>query len=175
MSLPSSPALQKLHDLDRSLSEFHDQLSNVLYGEEYTRCVKDFQGNDLVWLVDYLDKVRRRIAPPYSPFKSAQALDGLAPSSAGFRKCLRELRSICGAKGILPTSYTLSSHLTIGPDPFASGGYCDVYHGTLDGLGVCIKRFRVYTSEDPKNVAKVCCRRFRFPRTPPLTKLIDLL
>jgi len=71
MSLPSSPVLQKLSNLDASLSEFHDQLSNVLYGEEYTRYVTNLQGDDLVWLVDYLDKVCRRIAPPCSPLKPA--------------------------------------------------------------------------------------------------------
>jgi len=57
MSLPSSPALQKL--------------SNVLYGEEYTLYVTNLQGDGLVWLVDYLDKVHRHIVPPYSPFKPA--------------------------------------------------------------------------------------------------------
>jgi len=79
MSEPSSPTLEKsctlalgkLRSLDASLSEFHDQLSNVLYGEEYTRCVKNLQGDGLVWLVDYLDSVRRRIAPPCSPLKPA--------------------------------------------------------------------------------------------------------
>jgi len=71
MILPSSPALQKLYNLDASLSEFHDQLSDILNGEEYTRSVTNLQGDDLVWLVDYLDKVRRRIAPPHSPLKLA--------------------------------------------------------------------------------------------------------
>ena len=48
-------------------SEFHDQLSNILYGEEYRRCAQDLQGDDLVWLVDYLDKVRRHVTLPFSP------------------------------------------------------------------------------------------------------------
>ena len=61
--LPSSLALQKLHDLDGSLSKFYNRLSNVLY-EEYTRCVTNLEGDDLVWLVDYLDKVHFCIAPP---------------------------------------------------------------------------------------------------------------
>jgi len=58
MSSPSLPALQRLHRLDRSSSDFQDQLSNALYGEEHKRCVSNLQGDDLVWLVDYLDKVR---------------------------------------------------------------------------------------------------------------------
>jgi len=67
MSSPSPPALQRLHRLDRSSSDFQDQLSNALYGEEYKRCVSNLQGDDLVWLVDYLDKVRRPIALSRSP------------------------------------------------------------------------------------------------------------
>ena len=59
--------------------------------------------------------------------------------------------------GLLPTSYTLSSSpLIIGPDPFASGGYGDVYEGTLEGSKVCIKRVRVYIKDNPKEANKVC-------------------
>jgi hypothetical protein len=61
MTSPSNPALQKLRDLDKSLSGFHDQLSNVLYGEEYARCVANLQGDDLKWLVDFLDGVRYHV------------------------------------------------------------------------------------------------------------------
>jgi len=45
--------------------------------------------------------------------------------------------------------------LNIGPDPFASGGYGDVYKGTLGGSMICIKRVRVYTGEDPQKAVKV--------------------
>ena len=56
--MTSQNVLQQLRHLDRSSPGFHDQLSNVLYGEEYKQSVKSLQGNDLVWLVDYLDEVR---------------------------------------------------------------------------------------------------------------------
>ena len=69
MSSPSHPVLQQLHHLDRSLSGFQDQLTNVLYGEEYRQCVPNLQGNDLVWLVEYLDKVRCRAALSNFPLK----------------------------------------------------------------------------------------------------------
>jgi len=62
-------ALQGLRHLNRSSPDFHDKLSNVLYGEEYQRCVQNLQADDLVWLVDYLDKVRRRATLPRSPLK----------------------------------------------------------------------------------------------------------
>jgi len=66
---------------------------------------------------------------------------------------MRELRTICGARGILPTSYTHSSHLlNLDTKPFASGGYGDVYHGTLNGSRVCIKCVRVFTGDPQKAV-----------------------
>ncbi|KAF9644879.1 kinase-like protein [Thelephora ganbajun] len=159
MLSPSHPVLQKLYSLDRSLSGFHNQLSNVLYGEEYTRCVANLQGDDLVWLVDYLDNV----------------LDDLTPFSPAFRKCLRGLRSICKTRAILPTSYTLSADLLrVDSDPFASGGFGDVYHGTFNGSRVCVKRVRVYLKEDPKKAAKTFCveavmwKRLKHPNIVPL-------
>ena len=58
MPSPSSPALQRLHHLDTSTPGFHDQLSNVLYGQEYRQCVPKLRGDDPVWLVEYLNAVR---------------------------------------------------------------------------------------------------------------------
>ena len=71
MSSPSSLALQQFHQLDKSSPDFPDKLCNVLYGEEYTKCVLILQGDDLVRLVDYLDQVRCRVSFPYSPLKPA--------------------------------------------------------------------------------------------------------
>jgi len=63
---------------------------------------------------------------------------------------------VCGAKTILPTSYTLSSDLlNVGPNPLTSRGHCDVYEGILDTLKVCVKRVRVYAQGDPRQDAKV--------------------
>ena len=87
-----------------------------------------------------------------------QALDILDPASPGFRKCLRELRKICGTRMILPTSCTLSSSLlNVGLHPVASGGPGDVYEGTLDGSRVCVKRVRVHTGDSPMKATKVHC------------------
>ena len=106
--------------------------------------MQNFQKDDLVWLVDYLDKVHRCIAFSRSLLKPAQALDSLDPSSPASRKCIRELRSICGTHNILPTSYSISSHfLTVDPRPFTSGGFGEMHRGTLGGTAVCIKRLQV--------------------------------
>jgi hypothetical protein len=59
--MPSHSLLEQLDRLNRSSLRFHDQLSNILFGEEYNQCVPELQNDDLAWLVDYLDGVRRRI------------------------------------------------------------------------------------------------------------------
>ena len=87
---------------------------------------------------------------------------------------MRELRSICGARMVLPTSYTPPSQvLTIGRQPVASGGSGDVYEGMLNGSKVCVKRVRVYSINGPDAAKKVLCApRFRFLL---LTRPIDPL
>ena len=69
--MPFPPTLQQLDHFNRSSPDFHDQLSNVLYGKEYKKCVQSLQGKNLVWFADYLDQVRRRITLPRSPLKPA--------------------------------------------------------------------------------------------------------
>jgi hypothetical protein len=69
MPSPNSPVLRRLDCLNRSLSEFHGQLCNVLYGEEYRQCVPNLQHEDLVWLIDYLDKVCRCTVLPHSALR----------------------------------------------------------------------------------------------------------
>jgi len=59
-------ALQQLRHLDRSSSKFHDQLSNVFNSEVYQRSLPNLNGNELVSLIDYLDKVRCPIFLPCS-------------------------------------------------------------------------------------------------------------
>lgn len=48
------------------------------------------------------------------------------------------------------------------PDPFAQGGYGDVYEGIFNGSKVCIKRVRVYIQEE-KEAIKVHHRCRFFP------------
>ena len=88
--------------------------------------------------------------------QARQVLHHLDPSTPTSRKCLRELRTICGARVMLPTSYILSSqHLEVDSEPFTSGGSGDVYKGTLDGSKICVKRVRMYSRDVEKTTAKV--------------------
>lgn len=69
--MTSSDILRHFQHLDKSSSGFHDELNNILCGEEYRQCVPILQGHDLAWLVDYLDEVRRRVALLHSSFEPA--------------------------------------------------------------------------------------------------------
>ena len=69
MSPPSSPALQQLNRLERASPDFHDQLYSVLYGEEYVQCEQTLEGDDLMWLIEYLNKVCCHVTPLHSPLK----------------------------------------------------------------------------------------------------------
>ena len=57
----SSPVLERLHRLDKSSVALQDRL-DAAYWEEYKQSVSNLQTNDVLWLADYLDKVR----PPAS-------------------------------------------------------------------------------------------------------------
>ena len=67
--MSSRSPLKQLRHLDGSSSRFPDQVSNILYGGEYKQWVPTIQGDDLVGLVDYLDKVRCRVSLLCSPLK----------------------------------------------------------------------------------------------------------
>jgi hypothetical protein len=97
---------------------------------------------------------------PHLLFRSSltrhQVLDVLDPTSPTFRKCLREIRHICGTKWKLPNSFTFSLQgLDIGQQPVTSGGSGDVYEATLNNRKVCVKRVRIYSKDGPVMATKV--------------------
>ena len=63
---PTPRALKRLRLPDKSSRDFGDQLNNILHGPEYVEWEKKLEGDDLVWFIDYLDKVRRHVIPPHS-------------------------------------------------------------------------------------------------------------
>jgi len=65
--MSSREPLLQLRHLDKSSPKFNDELTGLLRGEEYRKDVSNLQGDDLVWLVDFLDTVRSHIALPWSP------------------------------------------------------------------------------------------------------------
>ena len=71
MPPPTSPALNRLYGLDKSSSKFQDELFDVLDETEFTQWVRTFQGEDLVWLIDYLDKVSPCTSFPRPPLMSS--------------------------------------------------------------------------------------------------------
>ena len=161
--MSSYSPLRQLRRLDRSSSEFPDQVTDILYGEDYKQWVQTVRDKDLVGLVDYLDKVRCHVPLLHTLLKPLQALDNLDPSDSAFRKCLRELRHVCGTRAILPTLFLLSSQgLTVGHQPVSPTSSGDVYEGSFNGKNVCVKRVRIYSKDDSKKATKVHCRRHHF-------------
>ena len=59
-----SPSPTVCVPLDRSSPQFADRLNDALHDQDYERCVRNFQEDDRVWFIDYLDKVRHH--PPLS-------------------------------------------------------------------------------------------------------------
>ena len=57
------PSVIGFSPFTRRLGRSLDKLCNIFYGEEYKRCVGELRNDDLMSLVDYLDKVRHRITP----------------------------------------------------------------------------------------------------------------
>jgi len=57
-------ALKQLDDFDRASPQFHKHLSNFLRSEGYRSVVPSLQGEDLTWLVEYLDSVSLQTIPP---------------------------------------------------------------------------------------------------------------
>ena len=62
MHIPSPNPLQRLYDLDRSSSEFPNQLTDILLGEDYVNLVRHLSCEDSGPVVEHLESVGLRIA-----------------------------------------------------------------------------------------------------------------
>jgi hypothetical protein len=67
--------LQQLKQLDSSSPLFPDQLTSLLYKEEYKECIPTLRDEDVVWLVDYLDGVCLYLARPLYVAYSSTYID----------------------------------------------------------------------------------------------------
>jgi hypothetical protein len=72
--MSSRNLLERLDRLDKSSSNFHDRLCNVLYAREYRQCLLNLQDDDLMWFVEYLDRVRCGIAIPRTSLRQRRLL-----------------------------------------------------------------------------------------------------
>lgn len=66
LSEPNLTPLQQLRSLNRASPEFFDQLNNVLHDKACEESIRNLEGNDLVSVIDYLDKVRCDTSLPRS-------------------------------------------------------------------------------------------------------------
>jgi len=80
--------------------------------------------------------------------------DGVPETKA---KLHRALRKTCAEVGILPSTYYLddSEIKKLSQVPFASGGYSDVWRALYQEEHVSIKAFRVYATDNMKQLTKV--------------------
>lgn len=148
--------LRQLQDLDRSSPQFHDQLSNLLRGEEYRKSVLNLQGDSLTLLVEYLDEVSLKVTLVMICTQLRfQALAATSvPTSRMFQGCLRELTEICGARSILPKSCTLPGPLLdVYLPPVAIGR---AIRGIFDGSIVWVKEIKTHIGGNPQGVKQVC-------------------
>ena len=88
--------------------------------------------------------------------QNLQILGSLDSTGAPFRKCLHLLGKICSSRTVLPPSYELSGELSFSThQEIAYGGFCDVYKGARGSAEVCIKRFRVNSTDNQEKVKQV--------------------
>ena len=61
--------IRALLQLDRLSSQFPDQLSDILARREFDQCIERLEDDDLVQVIEYLDKV----LPSFHQFRSLSA------------------------------------------------------------------------------------------------------
>jgi hypothetical protein len=131
--------LQQLRDLDTASPQFHEQLSSCLRGSEYRNAVPNLQGEDLAWLVEYLDGVSLQTISPTLRSTSVRfsSVFPILQMSHSKNRCTNSER-YAALKGCYRNrvhfQQTLSKDISL---PSVSGY---VYEGTLDGSKVRIKR-----------------------------------
>ncbi|KAF9785448.1 kinase-like domain-containing protein [Thelephora terrestris] len=120
--MSTSKVLQRFY----SLNTFSPDVSRCLYylfrSDDEEHYLTTLQGSELTRLVDFLDELTEQIS---------QILDVTLNTDDAFQRCLHKLRTICGHRVILPSSYTISGDLSrVGNDPVSGGSFSDVWKGT---------------------------------------------
>jgi len=150
---PSAAALlDRIDLLSRDDSQIVQTISSILSAPDYHELFSSFQA----------DATQQRAPERATKFVNAldKALafdDGLPDTKSKFH---RALRKTCAEAGILPSSYYLDDGQMkkVNDVPFASGGYSDVWRGLYKGENVSIKAFRVYMTDNIKQLTKAWCK-----------------
>jgi hypothetical protein len=155
-------------DLTRDDPQIVQTVFSLLKASDYPQLFTTFQGEgtqsspeNAVKFVNALDKAC--VPPPpcvhdeLTPHTHLQALSYDDGGSGTKSKLCRVLRKTCAEIGILPSSYYLadSQIKKLNDVPFASGGYSDVWRASYRGDSVSVKAFRVYTTDNIKDLTKV--------------------
>ena len=147
---------QRLYELDKSSTQFPEQLDELLHDTEWVKCLELLPEGELMELIGYLDNVRPISTRTRSRSSSPQILDGLDRTGLPFGECLHALRKVCRSRMVLPSTYELYSPLLFGTmEMVASGGFSDVFKGSLGASDVCIKRLWTSVAEDRAMVIQV--------------------
>ena len=154
--MSTSQVLQHLYSLDTSSPDFPRYLYCLIQHDEEEQYLSSLEGLELIRLVNFLDDVCPFTLASSQLVKQAVQILGVAPIVDDvFRRCLHKLRTICSRHAILPSSYTISGHLSrVGDGPVAFGGFSDVWEGLHNGVKVCIKHLRV-SEKIRKTIEKV--------------------
>jgi len=146
--MSASKILQHLYSLDTSSPGISRLIYGLIRHDEEDQYLSSLQGPELARLVDFLDEVRNLLSAFHPVTNDLQALDTIPAADDVSRQCLRKLQVICGDNLILPSSYNVSGDLArVGDEPFAYGGFADVWEGAHCGNKVCVKALRVTLSD----------------------------
>lgn len=84
-----------------------------------------------------------------------ETLDQIGISQHSGKTYLKYLQKLCGASGVLPSSFMLTDGFdNLEARPFTSGGFGDVYKATYKGKPVVAKALKTTTVDDLENVHK---------------------
>ena len=145
-TMSASQILQHLYSLDIPSPDISRLVYGLIRHDKEEQYLSSLQGPELARLVDFLDNVRTLLSA-FRPVtkQTLQVLNAISTTDDVSRLCMRKLQSICGDNLILPSSYNISGDLArVGDEPFAYGGFADVWEGTYCGSKVCIKTLRLY-------------------------------
>ena len=108
---------------------------------------------EMVDILDYVRLVRNKHCRKHDRH---QTLDSGDLDKRNRRQHLKHLRKLCCTFAILPSSFILRPTFDErGAEPFATGGFSDVYEATLNERLVAIKTLKLNATANPEKLHKV--------------------